>query len=58
MNPNVTQGLTKSMLNQALQMYQQQEARKSAVKAPHKDKIKKARRAKNKIAKASRRKNR
>jgi Lhr-like helicase len=50
--------LSKEMMMKALSIFMEREARREAVKAPHKEKIKKARRAKNKVARASRRGNR
>ena len=50
--------LGKEMIMKAYAIFMEREARREAVKAPHKDKIKKARRAKNKVARASRRGNR
>lgn len=58
MNPETTStpaSLSKEMIEKAFVMYMEREARRAAVKAPHKDKVKKARRAKNKSARASRR---
>jgi hypothetical protein len=46
------------MIQKAFTMYLEQEARIQALKAPHKDKVKKQRRAKNKVARQSRRGNR
>lgn len=50
--------INKEIMMKAYTMYMEREARKVAVKAPHKDKVKKTRRAKNKVARASRRGNR
>lgn len=55
---NMNQPLSDQMLARAYKMYLEQEARKEKVKAPHKSKVKKTRRAKNKVARASRKKNR
>ena len=55
-NPN--RMLSDQLIQKAFTMYMEKEARKAAVKQPHKDKVKKARRAKNKAGRASRKKNR
>lgn len=55
-NPNRV--LSDQLIQKAFTMYMQKEARKAAIKQPHKDKVKKARRAKNKVQRASRKKNR
>jgi ABC-type polar amino acid transport system ATPase subunit len=53
-----TRSSKEKMIQQAFEMYMHMEARKQSIKAPHKEKTLKARRAKNKAARASRRKNR
>ena len=55
---NTASPLSDQLIQKAFTMYMEQEARKKALKAPHKDKVKKARRAKNKVQRASRKKNR
>lgn len=50
--------LSDQLIQKAFTMYMEKEARKAALKAPHKNKVKKARRAKNKVAKKSRKVNR
>lgn len=50
--------LSKEIMMKAYNIFMEREARREAVKAPHKDKIKKARRAKNKVARKSRAGNR
>lgn len=47
-----------AMIRKAFEMYMHMEAKKKALKEPHQLKTKKARRAKNKVQRASRRKNR
>lgn len=54
-NPNRV--LSDQLLEKAYRVYAEQQARRDALKAPHKNKVKKARRAKNKVARASRKKN-
>lgn len=50
--------LSEQMIQKAFVMYMEREARREAVKAPHKEKVKKTRRAKNKVARKSRAGNR
>lgn len=47
-----------AMIKKAFTMYMEKEARKLQLKAPHKDKAKKQRRAANKVARKSRAQNR
>jgi hypothetical protein len=51
---DTNQVLSDQLIAKAYAVYKEREARKDALKAPHKNKVKKARRAKNKLARASR----
>lgn len=55
---NTTVSYQDGLIKQAYAMYMEKEARKLSLKAPHKDKVKKTNRTKNKVARASRRGNR
>lgn len=50
--------MNKSMLQQAYAIFAEREARRAIFRKPHKDKVKAQRRAKNKVARKSRRANR
>ena len=57
-NTMQSETLSDQLVKKAFSVYMEREARAMALKAPHKDKVKKARRAKNKVGRASRKKNR